>query len=830
MRLVRVDLVFILETRREPVDTMIRDMRYAFRMLANSPGFTLVAVVSLALGIGANTTIYSWVKSTMLRPLPGVSDVDRVVMMTEKGRSGSFTSTSYPDFVDFRRSVASKADLAAYTMYTAGLSSGDRTDRMWVEAVSSNYFDVLGVRPVLGRAFLPEEDLSAGGARVVILSHHMWTERFNSDPEIIGKTITLSNNPVTIVGVAPSDFYSSFVSLSTDMWIPTAAYAGILARPAMLDQRGNHWLLVFARPKAGVSVNQAEAALRSAGNELARQYPSTNAGRSLALVPIWKAPFGATMIFRPVLLVLTLVVGVVLLIACANVANLLLARSLGRRKEIAIRLSVGADRFRLVRQLLTESVLLALLGGAAGLLIVQWGNHAMMAYRPPANLPIRSGFEVDANVLAFALLISVVTGLLFGMVPALQASNPSLVTTLKDETVRFGGVHGHSRMRSALVIGQVALSLILLIAAALFVEALNKAKRIDPGFDPSHVLAVSFDLELNGYSPERGWVFEKELLERVRAIPGVVSASYIRRLPLGFSGGNSRSAVIDGYVPKPDEEVVIDVNWVGPGYFRTMGTPILDGRDFAASDETAPQKVVIINEAMARRYWPGREPLGAKIRIAGNDCTVIGVAKTGKYYGLNEEPLPFLFFPMSQMYRLDATIVVRGAGDPGAYSTPVRALVHAMDPGIAIFDAVRLTEYMNVPLFASRVAASFLGLLGFLALALATVGLYSVMSYAVAQRTHEIGIRVALGAQRRDVISLVAMHGLLLTGIGIVLGLAGAFGATRFARSMLYGVDPAEPLAYGALSLGLVLVALLACVVPAYRATHVDPLVALRKE
>jgi predicted permease len=809
---------------------MIRDVRYALRMLARNPGFTLVAIISLALGIGANTTIYSWVKSTMLRPLPGVSDVDRLVMMTERSRSGSFTSTSYPDFEDFRRNVASKADLVAYTMYTVGFNSGDRTDRMWAEAVSANYFDVLGVRPILGRAFLPEEDLSPGGARVVVLSHHTWADRFNSDPQIIGKTITLNNHPVTIVGVAPSGFYSSFVSLSTDLWIPTAVNAGIFSRPELLSQRGNHWLLVFARPKAGVSVKQAEAALTSVGNELARQYPSTNAGRSLSLVPIWKAPFGATMIFRPVLMVLTLVVGVVLLIACANVANLLLARSLGRRKEIAIRLSVGANRFRLVRQLLTESVLLAMLGGSAGLLVVQWGNRLLMTFRPPANLPLHPTLEIDASVLIFALLISIVTGLLFGLTPALQASNPNLVTTLKDETVRFGGVHGHSRMRSALVIGQVALSLVLLIAAALFVEALEKAKRIDPGFDPAHVLAVSFDLEPNGYSTVRGLAFEKELLERVGAIPGVESASYIRRLPLGFSGGHSNSVIIDGYVPKPNEEVVIDVTWVGPGYFHTMRTPILDGRDFAVSDETAQQRYVIINDTMARRYWVGREPLGAKIRIGDNDCMVIGVAKTGKYYGLNEDPLPYIFFPMSQFYRSEATLLIRGAGDPGAYSAPVRTVVRAMDPRVALFNTVRLPDYMNVPLFASRMAASFLGLLGLIALALATVGLYSVMSYAVAQRTHEIGIRVALGAKRRDVLSLVAKHGLFLTGIGIALGLASAFGATRFARSMLYGVDPAEPLAYCALSLGLVLVAMLACMVPAYRATQVDPLVALRKE
>ena len=684
------------------MDTMIRDVRYAFRMMARSPGFTMVATLSLALGIGANTTIYSWIKSILLRPLPGVVDVDRLLMMGEKSRSGTFTSTSYPDFADFRRGIAAKADLVAYEMETVGLNSGDRTDRLWAEAVSANYFDVLGTRPVLGRGFLPEEDLRPDGAPVVVLSHHLWADRFNSDPQIVGRILTLNSHPFTVVGVAPEEFHGSFVGLSTDLWVPVMMQTQLFSRQDWLNQRGRHFLLMFVRPKAGVSVKQAEDALSAIGNELARLYPSTNAGRSLSLVPIWKAPFGATSIFRPVLLVLVLVVGVVLLIACANVANLLLARSLGRRKEIAVRLSLGANRFRLMRQLLTESVLLALLGGSAGLLVVQWGTRFLQTFIPPANLPIHTTFETDANVLLFALGISVVTGLVFGLTPALQASNPNLVATLKDETVRLGGAPGHSRVRSTLVVGQVALSLVLLIAAALFVEALDKAKDIDPGFDPGHMLTAAFDLQPSNYSTERGRAFEKELLERARSIPGVESASYVHRLPLGFTGVNSRSVTIDGYVPKPNEEVVIDVEWVGPGYFHAMRTPLLSGRDFEASDETAAQRYVIVNEAMARRYWPGRDPLGTNIRVGDTDCRVIGVARTGKYRSLSEDPLPFMFLPLCQFYRPDTILVVRGAGDPAAYISTIRALVRAMDPGVALFDVVRLSDHMNVPLFPSE--------------------------------------------------------------------------------------------------------------------------------
>jgi predicted permease len=812
------------------LDTVIRDIRYAFRMMARSPGFTLVAILSLALGIGANTTIYSWVNAIMLNPLPGVADVDRLVMMAEKSRSGTFTSTSYPDFSDFRRGAASKADLAAYTMFTVGLNSGERTDRMWCEIVSANYFDVLGVKPVLGRTFLPEEDLRPGGAPVLVLSHRVWVDRFNSDPQIVGKSVVLNSHPFTIVGVAPGGFHGSFVSLSTDLWMPVMMQGELSSQQDIYNQRGNHWLLTFVRPKAGVSVRQAEAMLAAVSNELARRYPQTNVARSLTLLPIWKAPFGATLLFRPVLIVLSLVVGVVLLIACANVANLLLARSLGRRKEIAIRLSLGAGRSRLVRQLLTESVLLALLAGSAGLLVVRWGNRLLLSFTPPANLPIYTTINVDTHVLIFALLISVATGVLFGLTPALQASNPALVTALKDETARLGGAQGHARLRSLLVIGQVALSLILLIAAALFVQALNKAKNIDPGFDPEHVLAASFDLSLNAYSSERARAFEKDLLRRVRAIPGIESASYIRRLPLGYTGDSSRSMTIDGYVPKPNEEVVINITWVGPDYFHTMHAPLLSGRDFQESDEAAAQRYIIINEAMARRYWAGRDPLGAGLRMGNTDYIVVGVARTGKYNNLSEDPLPYVFLPVLQANRLDLTLVVRGAGDPGNYTAPIRALVREMDAGVALFNVVRLPDYMGVPLFASRMAASFLGLLGILALSLATVGLYSVIAYVVAQQTREIGIRVALGAQRRDVLAMVAKQGLILTSVGIAVGLAGAFGTTRFARSLLYGVNPAEPLTYLVLSLGLYLVAVLACIAPAIRATRVDPLVALRCE
>jgi macrolide transport system ATP-binding/permease protein len=809
------------------MDTLKQDLRYAIRMLLKSPGLTLVAIVSLALGIGANTTIFSWVKSILLQPLPGVTDTNRLFVMEERSLSGSFTSTSYPDLSDYERSMRYMADLAAYTMTPVGLSAGDRTDRVWGELVSGNYFEVMGMKPVLGRTFRPEEGRVPGAYPVVVLSYGLWVQRFNADPGILGTTINLNSHPFTVIGVAPKNFFGSFVGLSMDLWIPIMMQKEISSGSSMLDQRGSHWLLVFVRPKPGVSAAQAHASLASTIHELAAQYPATNNGRTATLLPIWKSHFGAPQIFRPVLTVLMVVVGVVLLIACANVANLILARSLGRRKEIAIRLSVGANRIRLVRQLLTESTLLALLGGVAGLGLAHWGAALLSAFSPPANLPIHLTIETDGRVLAFTFLVSVLTGLVFGLVPALHSSNPHLVTALKDETVRM---HGRSRMRTSLVTLQVALSLVLLIAAALFLQSLKNAQTIDPGFDPNNVLVASYDLLANGYSSEQGKAFQKQLLDRVQGIPGVQSVSLIRRLPLGFTGGSSSSVTIDGYVPKANEEVVISMNWMGPDYFHTMRTPILKGRDFTLQDEASTQRYVIINQAMADRYWRGRDPVGQKMQVGSAACEVIGVVKTGKYESLGEDPVPYMFFPLLQFYHPDATLVVRVEGDPAAYQSAVRAVVHALDSRLPLFDINRLSDYMGTPVFAPRMAASILGLFGILALILATVGLYSVMAYSVMQRSHEIGIRMALGAQRKDVLSLVVKQGLFITGTGIALGLLGAFGVTRFARSLLFGISPADPLTYIGLSLLLFLVAILACLIPARRATQIDPLVALRYE
>ena len=809
------------------MDTLIQDLRYAGRMLLKNPAITIVAIVSLALGIGANTTIFSWVKSMLLQPLPGVADTNHLFIQEERSLSGSFTSTSFPDFSDYQKATAAMVDLAAYTMWPVGLSAGDRTDRVWSEVVSGNYFDVMGVKPALGRTFRPEEGRVPGAYPVAVISYGLWARRFNSDPDILGKTVNLNSHPFTIIGVAPKNFYGSFVSLSMDLWIPAMMQLQIATGPSMLERRGDHWLQVFARPKPGVSLAQAQSAIASVIQELSRQYPDTNAGRSAVLVPIWKSHFGAPQIFRPVLSVLMVVVGVVLLIACANVANLILARGMGRRKEIAVRLAVGANRTRLVRQLLTESILLSLLGGVVGLGLAHWGAGLMRSFTPPANLPIQTNIETDGRVLLFTFLVSVLTGLIFGLVPAFHSSNPHLVTALKDETVRM---HGRSRLRTALVTTQVALSLVLLIGAALFLQSLKKAQTIDPGFDPNNVLVASYDLLANGYSSEQGKTFQKQLLERVHGIPGVQSASLIRRLPLGFTGTSSFGVTIEGYVPKPKEEVVISANWVGPDYFHTMRTPILEGRDFTLQDEASTQRYVIINRAMADRYWAGRDPVGKKMSIGPTSCEVIGVVKTGKYESLGEDPVPYMFLPILQFYHHDATLLVRTEGDPATYISAVRAVVREMDSRLPLFDINRLSDYMATPVFAPRMAASVLGLFGFLALVLASVGLYSVMAYSVMQRSHEIGIRMALGAQRRDVLSLVFKHGLFITGIGIAIGLLAAFGVTRFARSLLFGISPADPLTYVGLSLALSLVALLACFIPARRATQIDPLVSLRYE
>ncbi len=810
------------------MERLLEDIRYGVRMLLKNPGLTVVAVLSLAIGIGANATIFSWVQSLLLRPIPAATDPDSLVVFAERTRSGSYMSTSYPDFVDFRDRNETLAGLMGYRGQSMGVVIEGRAERVWGAIVSGNYFDVLGVRAALGRTFLAEEDRTPGTHPVAVISHAFWKRRLAADPDIAGKTIGVNGHTFTIVGVTAPEFLGTFVGLSTDLWVPMMMQREVMPGGDRLNERGDHWFEAMARLKPGVSLNQANANLDNLARQMAEQYPATNEGRVVVVMTLWDSPFGAQTILKPVLMVLTAVVTLVLLIACANVANLLLSRAVNRRKEIVIRLSMGASRGRLIRQLLTESSLLSLLGGAGGLLLAFWSRNLLAAFAPPTDMPIHIAVDIDFGVLVFTLIVSLATGLVFGLAPAIQATRPDLVSVLKDESTRVAG--GRGRLRNSLVIVQVALSLVLLICAGLFLRSFYNGQRLNPGFDPENLVVASYDVFPGGYTEQRGRLFHGQVIDRIRSLPGVESASLARRLPLGFGGSSSTSVAIDGYAPRPDENMNIDYNEVAPGYFHTMSIPVVEGREFTSEDNEKSRPVIIINQTMARRFWPDESAIGRRIRRGSTSLEVIGVARDGKYRSLSEEPRSVMYMPLLQSYRSQVVVITRAAGNSATAIASIREAMRDMDANLPLYDTMTMREHLAASVFVQNIGATFLGIFGVLALMLATVGLYSVMAYSVSQRTHEIGIRMALGADSRNVLGLVVKQGMKIALIGVGAGLVGAFALTRFLSNLLYGVSASDPLTFGGIAALLAGVALVACFVPARRATKIDPMIALRYE
>ncbi|MEW6209428.1 MAG: ABC transporter permease [Acidobacteriota bacterium] len=810
------------------MERLLEDIRYGIRMLLKNPGLTLVAALSLAIGIGANATIFSWVQSLLLRPIPAAADPDSLVAFAERLRSGDYTSTSYPDYVDFRDRNETLAGLAVYRGQAMGVTIEGQSERAWGALVSGNYFDVLGVKAALGRTFFPEEDRTPGAHAVAVVSHAFWQRRLAADPNVAGRTIAINGHTFTIVGVTAPEFLGTFVGLSTDLWVPMMMQREVMPGGDRLNYRGEHWLETIGRLKPGVSLDQANADLDTLSRHIAQEYPATNEGRQATVVPLWKSSFGAQKILKPMLMVLMAVVALVLLIACANVANLLLSRAVSRRKEIAIRLSMGATRWRLIRQLLTESSMLALTGGAGGALMAFWSRNLLMAFVPPTDMPVKLAIDIDSSVLLFTLIVSLATGLVFGLAPAIQATRPDLVSVLKDESARVAG--GRGRLRNSLVAIQVALSLVLLICAALFLRSFHNGQRLDPGFDPENLVVASYDVFPGGYSEQRGGVFHQQVAGRISSLPGVESASLARRLPLGFGGLSSFSIAIDGYTPRADENMNIDYNEVAPGYFHTMSIRLVEGREFTSEDNEKSHAVIIINQTMARRFWPGESAIGKRIRRGSGSLEVVGVARDGKYRSLSEEPRSFMYMPLLQNYRSQVTIVARAAGNVTGAISSIREAMREMDANLPLYDTMTMREHLAASVFVQNIAATFLSIFGALALTLATVGLYSVMAYTVSQRTHEIGIRIALGAGSRDVLRLVAGQGMKIALAGVGAGLVGAFAVTRFLSSLLYEVSASDPLTFAGIAALLAGVALAACFVPARRAMKIDPVIALRYE
>jgi predicted permease len=835
------------------METFWQDVRYGFRVLRASPGFAAVAVLSLALGIGANTSIFSVVNAALLRPLP-VTQPDQLVFVFNGSRTSPYSTSSYPDYVDYRDKNEVFSDLLTYSSITMSARADDQTDLISGSIVSGNFFDALGVRAALGRTFLPEEDATPNTHPVAVISHGMWERRFGGDPKIIGQQLTLNGHAFTIVGVAPRGFNGPEVLENNDIYLPTMMQALVRPprggfsgdmNPDLLARRGARWMRMIGRLKPGVGIEQAQAAMTTIADGLAQAYPEDNRNTIATLFPVNKVDPQAYTQLLSVAALLLAVVAIVLLIACANVANLLLARASARRKEIAIRLAMGASRSRLVRQLLTESLLLSLGGGVVGLLFALWTIDLLKSATPPDGIfSFTLDYKLDGRVLAFTFLLSLATGVIFGLAPALQASRPDLVPALKDEASAAAQGRRRLSLRSALVVAQVALSLVLLIGAGLFLRSLNNAQSIDPGFNADKILDAQLNINLLRYTKAQGREFYRQVIERIEALPGVESASLARVVPMSGSGRTSSFLIqgqpgldnvsrSEGTGPDVDNQYTVNTNVIGLKYFSTMGIPLLRGRDFTGQDNEGAPLAAIVNEAFARRYFDDEEALGKRLSFRGAQgpwAEIVGVARDIKYRTLGETPRASVYVPLLQNHETGMALHVRTIGDPVSVAGAVRREVQALDQNLPVTNLQPMSAVLGSSLFAARMGAVLLAIFGLLALLLAAVGLYGVMSYTVARRTREIGIRMALGAQTGNVLRLVLKEGMVLVGGGVAAGLIAAAAVTRLLASFLYGVSPLDAATFAAIPLVLALAALLATYLPARRAAKVDPMIALRYE
>ena len=805
----------------------LQDLRYGLRALRQNTGITAIAVLSLGLAIGANTTVFTWMDRFVLQPLPGVAGAAQLVHVNTRAPGGSDWSVSIPSFKDWRAGTTT-IDLAARSFTELGLREGEQTDRVFASGVSDNFFDVLRVRPFLGRYFQRGEDDAQ--APVAVLGYTFWQRRFRGDSTIVGRTLVLNGHGLTVIGVAPPRFGGADVGLNWDMYYPVQLRHVLTGGTDPRTNRGWQFLDVVGRLHDGVTFDQAQADLHAVSVR-ASEAAGSMADRGGAVIARYSDK-EAGQIMKPVFAALLGITGVILLIACANVANLLLVRAAGRRREIAVRLAIGATRGRLVRQLLTESLALGLVAGVAGLLVAYWGRDLLAGFVPPVPAPVNIDFRVNAVVLGFALAVSMGTAVLFGLVPALQASSPALVPALKDD---IGASPAHrGRLQSALVVTQVALSLVSLVCAGLFARSLQQARHVDVGFTtPEQVLLIDSDLSPGGFFAADSLAIPvlDRLLTNVRAVPGVVAASVGDRVPLGFGGGGSSSAEVEGYTPQPDENMSIDEGSVGDDYFRAMGIPIVAGRPIEARD-LAPgaPRVIVVNQAFARRFWPGLDPLGRRVNQGREWSTVIGIAKDEKIRQINERPLSFVFYPYSQDRPRGFTVHVRSGGDPKALTAALRRAFAATSGDLPFLDVRTMAEHMQASMFAQKLGAFMLAAFGALALVLSSLGIYGVMAYTVSRRTREIGVRVALGAARRDVIGMVVGRAMGIAALGLVIGAAGALAAGQLLQAQLFGVSPRDPLTFVVIALLLAAVAFIASWLPARRAAAVDPLVALRYE
>ncbi len=809
---------------------LFQDLRYGFRQLCRSPGFSVLAILCLTLGIGANAAAFSWVEGILFRPYPAVAHQERLLAMagTARGESDP-TETSWPDFLDVRRNCTLCEDSFVSKITGSTLSIGDHAETATGSIVSANYFDAIGVHPSLGRGFEPGEDIGSGSHPVVVISYQLWRNRFKGDPEIIGKMQRFNNVPHTIIGVAPEGFYGTFVGWAMQFWVPASMEETFEGGGYKLEDRGARWVEAYVRVKPGVSRAQAQQEISAIAARLERNYPATNRGRGIGLWALWQTPFNNAGTLLPTLEVTVAVVAFVLLIACANVGNLLLVRSFTRRHEMSVRLAIGASRWRLLKQLLTEGLILSTVGTAGGLVVAYWCRHALALM-----LPSRSGTamylpgEFDWRVIGLSAGICLMVTLMVGLVPAFQSRNLDLAGPLKAESSTLAGARGRAWMRSGLVVFQVCLSFILLVGAALLLESLEKIRTTSPGFSTTSVVTTGVSLAAAGYDAPSAKGFQDELIDRLNAVPGVESAAFARVTPLGYGTYSSTPIAVDGYQPSLEEQPSIDYNQVSPGYFATLGIPLLSGREFTRSDnETAPP-VAIVNRTMMMRYWGGQDPVGRRLQVKGGWARVVGVAADSKYESMREVAKPFFYVPLRQDFAQSAVLNIRTTQPLPSILAAVIREVHTLDQNLALYEMITLQEQVKRSTSPQLVALTLVSTLGGLALLLAGVGLYGVMSYNVAQSTRELGLRMALGADARNLLRLVISRGLTLTAGGVLLGAVGGLALTRLLGKLLYKVSPHDPVVFVLALVVMTTTAISACILPAWRAARTDPARVLR--
>lgn len=815
------------------VDILWQDLRYSLRGLRKNLGFTAIVVLTLALGIAANTTVLSWISATLLSPIPGVARTSDLVTIDRGDRNGYATPPfSYPDLRDLSERTQTFSRILGYHNDYMSLTGVAKPERIFGALTTASYFDVLGVRAILGRTFLPEEGTPGAGRAVIVIGYAVWQNHFAGDPQIVGKTIQINRHPYTVIGVAPRDFTGCATGLRAELWIPLPMDRDVWGGNR-IDYRGSVWLNALGKLRAGVTKNQAEAELNLLMQGIVERFPEDHRDRSneISLDPLWRSPFGLNGFLYRVLPMLLGLAGVLLLLACANVASLLLVRSVGRRREIAIRIGMGASTTQIIRQFLIESLLLGLLGGTAAIAIAMWTSRSLVAFFPPSNLPLTNDAHIDQRVLFVTLAVSILAAIVFGILPALRASSLPVQDVLKEEATSVSLTLHKSRLLSGLVVAQISLSLVLLVCAGLFTRSLQKAQQTDPGFEASHMLLASYDLSPAGYTLVTGTAFNRQVLARLSALPAVESVTLADFSPLSFSI-HSDYLQIQGYVPQPHEWMEISRAIVGPNYFRTLRTSVISGREFTEGDMPDSQFVAVVNQAFVDRYWPGENAIGKQVTDGGARFTVVGIARNAKYRSLTSPTEPVIYLPIYQAFRSakETTIHLRTTGDPLAIASSVEDTMHQLNPELPLFNVNPLSVTMQLGSLVGRVAATFAASFGLLAMLLAAVGIYGVVAYSTRQRTREIGIRVALGAEKRGIYRLVLGQGFRLTLAGLVVGTVLAVAFTPLLKAQLFGVTATDALTFTSVGLLLAVVALLACHIPARRATRVDPMVALRHE